>query len=128
MLEVFSYLTNQLVRSSGVGDRERWIITLRMAGHCGSGYAFGNHGKQAGDKVAKTALAEPQQPGIGPRDRALLELVDQLYETNQLDDELWERLTLLWPSDELVELVTLAGFYWMVASLANSLHVHDSES
>jgi hypothetical protein len=50
----------------------------------------------------------------------VLQLVDQLYETNDVDDALWARLAERWNPSELVELVSLSGLYWMASAVANA--------
>ena len=41
----------------------------------------------------------------------LIQLCDDLYETDSVSDKLWARLAGKWPRDQLLELIVTAGWY-----------------
>ena len=118
--DLFETLTDVFVRNSGLPGRDRWLITKRMAFRCGCTYGFGHASGGLDPELAELAVGRVDDARLSEPDRAILSLVDQLYETNTVDDDLWSRLASTRSPAELVELVSLTGFYWMASVVANS--------
>ena len=57
----------------------------------------------------------------------LLRLADELHDTSQVSDELWQALKLLWTEAQLIELIVLIGFYHTVSYVTNALQVELEE-
>ena len=47
-------------------------------------------------------------------------LADELFETNRVSDELWTALEKVWNTEQLVELVAIAGQYRLVSYFVNA--------
>ncbi|MCR8961584.1 hypothetical protein M0765_028780 [Variovorax sp. S2] len=60
---------------------------------------------------------------LAPRDRLLVQLVDQLHDTSHVDDALWEALGAHWSPPQLIELMMLAGWYHAVSYVCNAARV-----
>jgi alkylhydroperoxidase family enzyme len=73
--------------------------------------------------VAATCAAGPGHLAFTPRERLLLQLVDELHETAQVSDALWEALRATWTEAQLVELVALVGFYHLIAFVTNAFRI-----
>jgi 4-carboxymuconolactone decarboxylase len=108
--------------------REREIVILRMGWRCGSVYEFSEHtriGLECG--LSDEEIIGTTEPSgsrrLAARDRILLEFVDELYDANAISDETWEKLEARWSPQELIELLVVAGAYWMVSSVLNATRV-----
>jgi len=123
------------VRQGGLLDpgsitlREREIVILRTCALCGSEYEWGVHvaffaerARLSSEEVASTC-AEPGTGAFSPRKRLLLRLVDELHDTAQVSDALWQELAAEWTAEQLIELIALAGFYHLISFLTNALHI-----
>jgi hypothetical protein len=99
-----------------------------MAFRCNSVFEFGQHtviGKAAGiteDEVSQIVLP-PNSTRFARGDVALLHMVDELIDANRVSDETWHWLVSRWDDAELLELLMVAGFYWMIAGILNSADV-----
>ncbi|MGD9679684.1 MAG: carboxymuconolactone decarboxylase family protein [Candidatus Obscuribacterales bacterium] len=51
----------------------------------------------------------------GQRERLIIAMITALHESNKIDDELYGEAEKIFASKELVELVTIAGFYRLLA-------------
>ena len=110
--------------------REREIVIDRTCARCGSEYEWGVHvaffGARAGlteGEVAGTCAAEPEATAFAARERLLLRLVDELHDTASVSEALFSELEKQWRPDQLIELVTLAGFYHLISFVTNALRV-----
>jgi alkylhydroperoxidase family enzyme len=88
---------------------EREVVILRTCERAGCEYEWGVH-----------AAAFHEQPPSAER-RALLErLVDELHETDDVSDELWDRMAPHWDAQQRLELLVLHGWYRLIAGVANA--------
>jgi alkylhydroperoxidase family enzyme len=123
-----------LLDRGSVTLREREIVIARTCARCAAEYEWGVHvaffaakAKLTQEEIAGTCAADPAAAPFSPRERLLLRLVDELRDTARVSDELWSELAAAWSSEQLVELIALAGFYHMISFLANGLRVpHES--
>jgi alkylhydroperoxidase family enzyme len=75
-------------------------------------------------RIALTLASVPNFTGTDDEAlRAVVELADVLHDHAAVPTALWDRLTALWSNDEVLELITIAGFYRLVAQTANALRV-----
>jgi alkylhydroperoxidase family enzyme len=91
-------------------------------------FEFGQHtviGVAAG--ITEDEVSQIVQPlnrtRFAPGDVTLLHMVDELVDGNRVSDETWHRLASRWDEAELLELLMVAGFYWMIAGVLNSAGV-----
>lgn len=110
--------------------RDREIAILRTCARCGSEYEWGVHvsvfSARVGiseEKVTGTVVWNATDSRWEGRERAIVELVDQLHETAQIDDALWSRLEASFAADQIVELIVLIGFYHTISFVTNGLGV-----
>lgn len=101
-------------------------MILRTAWRTGCEYEFGQHvrlGRRAGlddEEIRRVTVDGAEWP---PSDHILIRLSDEIHETRDVSDELWEALSERWDRAALLELVALAGFYGMVAGILNAARV-----
>ncbi len=128
LLKRFNVMAGGLVAKGTLPARDRELVILRMAVRCRSVYEFGQHtlvGLASGlreDEVHRVVLPL-DVAAFPPPDEALLRMVDELYDENRVGDLTWLQLEERWNEAELLELLMVAGFYWMVAGVLNSAGV-----
>lgn len=107
--------------------REREIMIDRTCARTGSEYEWGVHialfAERAGltkDQVAATVCAEASETWSA-RERLIVRLADALHETSTIDEALWGEIVREFSTEQILELILLAGFYRTVAYLTNGL-------
>jgi alkylhydroperoxidase family enzyme len=119
-----------LGRKASINLREREIVILRVCARCGAEYEWGVHWTAFADAAGLgeterrvTASADGDLALLAPRDRLLVSMVDQLHDTGDVDDTLWEALNAHWSHAQLIELMMLAGWYHSVSYVCNAARV-----
>jgi alkylhydroperoxidase family enzyme len=119
-----------LLDKGSVTLREREIVIDRTCFRCGSEYEFGVHvtffGERAGflpDELRGLCTEDPEATVFSPREKLILRLCDELHLTATVSDALWASLAEDWTSEQLVELLVLAGLYHMIAFATNGLRL-----
>jgi 4-carboxymuconolactone decarboxylase len=126
LMRQVSAFGSALFQDALISPREREIVVLRVGWRCESRYEFGQHtmfGRAAG--LTDTEIARlAGGPGQWSReDAALVAMVDELCECNDITEPTWVELTRVYSPRQLVELVLLAGYYRMVSGLLNAAGV-----
>ncbi|WP_394558221.1 carboxymuconolactone decarboxylase family protein [Aquipseudomonas alcaligenes] len=118
--------------SISLADRE--LLILRTTARCGAEYEWGVHvafytGKTGFSQaqLADTCRAAPDAGVWRPEQLALLALADSLHDKSTLDDVLWGRLREHFSDEQLIECLSLVGFYHTVSFLLNGLRVEREE-
>ena len=113
-----------------LATRDREIVIQRVCGRCGCEYEWGVHAVAFAPRVgidaaqlAATARGTADDPVWSARDRLLVRLVDELHDTAQVSDALWEELRREWSVPQLLELLLVAGWYHAISYLANGARV-----
>lgn len=113
---------------------ERELIILRTCALCGAEYEWGVHvaGFSHKTKFTPQQIANSMAPTIetslwNETESALLLMVEQLHEMNQIDDALWQRLYSFYSHAQLVELVMLTGLYHAVSFVINAFKIQPEE-
>ena len=116
-----------LGRKAAIDLRDREVAITRVCARCGAEYEWGVHiaafgdaaGFSATDRRVMASVTEDLEL-LAPRDRLLVQLVDQLHDTSHVDDALWEALGAHWSPPQLIELMMLAGWYHAVSYVCNA--------
>jgi alkylhydroperoxidase family enzyme len=110
--------------------RDREIVIDRACARCGAEYEWGVHVAAFAQAAGLTpeqsrAIADPSadDASLSERDRLLVALVDQLHETAHVTDELWGQLAQHWNTQQLLELLMLAGWYRAISYVCNAARV-----
>lgn len=124
------YLSRQL--SLSLRDRE--LVIDRTTARCGCSYEWGVHvatyGARVGlspEQVHSIADGSPADACWPHHDSVLLEGVDALHDTADVDDDLWSRLTAEFTAVQLLDLFLLAGWYHAISFAANAARVEPEE-
>ncbi|ACL05363.1 Carboxymuconolactone decarboxylase [Desulfatibacillum aliphaticivorans] len=124
---------NLLGRGS-IDHRDREIVILRTCARCGSEYEWGVHTAYFAERfgisqeqIAATVHGDGQSPCWEEKDRLLIRMVDELHDSAQISDDLWNGLAAAWNPDQLVELIVLTGFYHTVSFVTNGAKVELEE-
>jgi len=120
----------QLGRSLSLGLREREIVIDRTCARCGCEYEWGVHvaffAARAGldaAQISSLTHGGPADPCWEERDRLLLRLVDELHDSSDVGDLLWEELHELFDHAQLLDLLLLCGWYHAISFTARAARV-----
>jgi alkylhydroperoxidase family enzyme len=110
--------------------RCRELMILRTCARCGAEYEWGVHiaafsvkAELTDQQINSTVNGTPEDDCWSTEDRHVIRLADQLHDQCTADDNLWHEVSSHFASDQLIELVMLAGLYHAVSYICNSLRV-----
>ncbi|MGH9133773.1 MAG: carboxymuconolactone decarboxylase family protein [Ilumatobacteraceae bacterium] len=120
-----------LGRALSLGKRQREIVIDRVTARCGCEYEWGVHVAYFADGVeltpdqirSLTSGSPADDCWHDPVERLLIEAVDSLHDTNDIDDALFARLRPLLTDDQLLDLFLLAGWYHAISYCARAARV-----
>jgi alkylhydroperoxidase family enzyme len=106
--------------------RQRELIILRTTAVAGAEYEWGVHvaffGAAAGfsaEQLHASVRLGPDAACWKPDEALLIRACDELHESAQLSDGLYERLRGTFSEAQLLELLVLAGLYRMISYVVN---------
>jgi alkylhydroperoxidase family enzyme len=114
--------------ASVLAPRDLEIVILRTSWLCRSAYVWGEHvgfGKKAGltaeeiERLTEGSAA----PGWSERDGALNTMIEELHETSFVSDKTWAVIADHFSEQQIIEILTMIGFYHEVAFLYNAMQV-----
>ena len=113
-----------------VDIRDRELVIHRTTARCRSEYEWGVHvaafGRPLGfsdELIRATVEAGPDDPIWDARQALLVRLCDELHDTCDVSDELWQALAGHFDADQLIELIYTVGMYHAVSFLTNGLRI-----
>ena len=111
-------------------DRDRELLILRTAWHCGSDYEWTQHVRIAGaagvtpEEMERLRASDaPNDPALAPFDATLITAVDELHESSCLGDATWATLAERYDERQLIEVPMVVGHYHLLAFTLNSLGI-----
>jgi alkylhydroperoxidase family enzyme len=121
----------ELSRELSLSMRDREIVIDRTCARCGCEYEWGVHVAFFAERVAFT---DEQLVSItrghatdacwqSDREVVLIELVDSLHETSDIDDALWSRAAARFTDRELLDITMLTGWYHAISFTARAARV-----
>jgi alkylhydroperoxidase family enzyme len=123
-----------LLDKGSIAVQDRELVILRACALCKAEYewgvhvaAFSGHAKINQEQVYDTVKKKINPELWSETQVYLLELVDQLHETQTVTDDLWINLCKLYRHDQLIELIMVTGLYHAVSFIVNSLHIEKEE-
>ena len=123
-------MAGHLLDRGSISLRERELVIDRTCARCGSEYEWGVHVAFFAERVhltpaeiAATRALDPDTTPFPPRERLLLRLVDELHDTAQVSDALWQALRAEFTDAQLVELVALTGLYHLISFVTNAFTI-----
>lgn len=119
-----------LLAHGRLSPRDREIVVHRTCARAGCAYEWGVHAVAYGAAVGltaaqlrATATGDASDSAWGPRERLLVRAADELHDTSTISDALHDELAAEWAPDQLLELLVLAGWYRLIAYVANGARV-----
>ena len=114
--------------------RTRELMILRTCVRCGAEYEWGVHVASFGqkaqwtrDQLHSSVHGDASDCCWNDEDRLVIGLADELHDTNSVGPRLWQQASERYSSEQLVELIMLAGLYHAVSFLVNACEVqHES--
>ncbi len=128
LLDRFNRFGGFLLNRGLVPPRERELVILRVGANARSEYEFGQHtlmGRAAGlsdHEIAALATAPSAHPW-SPGDLDLIAMADELCADDCVGEATFAALAERWDTDQLIELIVVAGFYRLVSGFLNSFGV-----
>ena len=121
----------ELGRHLSVPMRAREIVIDRTCARCGCEYEWAVHVALFGARVGLDDAQVGSLTHGSSRDacwsedseRVLIDLVDQLHDTSDVDDLLWSRLAACYDPPQLLDLLLLCGWYHAISFVARAARV-----
>jgi hypothetical protein len=120
------FRAGSLLDRGPVSLRHREIVIDRTCARCGCTYEWGVHVAFFGERVALTpeqiraiARSDATDPAWNGEERLLIRLVDELHDSADIADQLWNDLGKAFGLEQVFELIALVGFYHTVSFFAN---------
>ena len=119
-----------LLDSGPIELRDREIVILRTCARCSSEYEWGVHvavfSQKAGLSEREIAASLQRDADGGPwspREMGLIRMVDELHDTATLSDAAWAALSAFYSEEQMLELITLVGYYHTISFVTNACRV-----
>jgi 4-carboxymuconolactone decarboxylase len=106
-----------------VDARDRELMILRTCARAGAEYEWGVHATAFGAGVGLNGEQIAATTADDPGDDLVVRLADELYETNDVSDELWALLAERFADDQLLELIVTAGWYRLLSYVINAARI-----
>ena len=102
----------------------------RTCARCGCAYEWGVHIAFFAQRVAltpeqirATVRGDADDSAWSDEERLLIRMVDELHDSANLSDEMWDALAATFSVEQIFELIALVGFYHTVSFFANGLRL-----
>lgn len=129
-LHLFCSLSSYVYGRIKLSPRHREIIILCVTANCRGDYEWDVHANHVAPNVGLTASQildtklRSHSFSDWTRDELLiLRLCDQLSTSFDITDDLWLEISGKWPTEILVEMITLCGLYCMASMIGNALRI-----
>jgi alkylhydroperoxidase family enzyme len=106
----------------------REIVINRTCASCGCSYEWGVHvaffadrAELTPEQVRATFRGDANDSAWRNEEILLIRLVDELHDTAQVSDQLWNALVTAFSIEQIFGLIALVGFYHTVSFFANGL-------
>jgi alkylhydroperoxidase family enzyme len=129
-LRVFKRMVaGNLLDKGSITLRERELLILRTCARCSAEYEWGVHvalfaQRAKLDQAAIAAtVARGEYDALTAPEKLLLRTADALHDEAGIGDDLWQELAAHYSSEQLLEIVTLVGFYHAISFMVNAARV-----
>jgi len=75
------------------------------------------------EQLAATVRGSAEDPVWSAGDAELIAAADALYDIGTLPDDLWQALAARFASDQLLEIVIVAGWYRLISYIVNTTQI-----
>jgi alkylhydroperoxidase family enzyme len=129
---VRSPFVNYLKESICLPLRDRELAILRTAWNCGADFMWAMHteiGLRSGlsrNEIERVGTS-PHDAAWTPKESAVMQSMDELHEHSRISDSTWKVLAGAYDHRQLIELITLAGSYHVMAYLMGAIGIRPPE-
>jgi len=129
LYDVWRPLARYLNASTTLTLRDREIVILRTAWLSHSQYEWGNHalvvatGNVLSDQEMLGIRLGSSAPNWTPAEAALIAATEEYKASSAISEATWQTLSDTYSDEQLVELLVLIGFYWLIAFFASSVQI-----
>ena len=121
----------ELSKRCSLSMREREIVIDRTCARCGCEYEWGVHVAFYADRVGFsnqqiTSLTHGSASDAcwtEERDRILIDAVDELFESAQISDQLWQGFKDILSDQQILDVLLMTGWYHAISFAANGTHL-----
>jgi 4-carboxymuconolactone decarboxylase len=124
------FRAGSLLDRGPISLRHREIVIDRTCARCGCSYEWGVHVAffaervaMTPDQVRATVVGDAKDPAWSGEELLLIRLVDELHDTSDISDGLWQALGAAFTVEQVFEAIALVGFYHTVSFFANGLRL-----
>lgn len=134
LLRRFNALGGLYVTHGLLPARLRELVILRTAWRTSCEYEWGQHviiGRNVGlsdEEIVRVTHSTDSTDLWSPADSLVLNIADELLDSVDVNEGTWGVAISMWSDAELLELVTLVGFYRMTAGLLNAVRVQREDA
>lgn len=126
-LRRYLVFSNHVLGKNTLPLTSRELMILRIAARTQAAYEWDQHvriARRAGlaDETI-LAAATGAWEGLDELDRVLLTATDSLVESQNIDDELWDRLSAHLSTEQVIDVLYTVGQYLTIATVINTLGV-----
>jgi len=115
-----------LLEKTNIDFRFREIVIDRVTARCGCEYEWGVHIRRyaahaslSEDQIYSIVHGSSKDPCWDAKDRALIDMVDELNSRATLSDDAFNALNEHFEEEVIIELLVLTGWYHTISFLAN---------
>lgn len=121
----------ELSKRISLSLRDREIIIDRTCARCGCEYEWGVHvafyagraGFSDDEITSLTHGSASDECWIEGRDRILVAAVDELFDSAQISDVLWSRLSEVFTDEQILDVLLMTGWYHAICFAANGMQL-----
>ena len=124
------FRAGSLLDRGPISLRHREIVINRTCARCGCAYEWGVHVAFFAQRVAltpeqirATVHGDADDSAWSDEEKLLIRMVDELHDSANLSDEVWNALAATFSVEQIFELIALVGFYHTVSFFANGLRL-----
>jgi alkylhydroperoxidase family enzyme len=128
LARVRSPFVSYVMNSTCLPLRHRELAILRTAWDCGADFMWEMHneiGLRCGlsQEEIERVGAGPDHAAWSPEEAAVIRSMDELHVHSRIADQTWKILTGMYDNRQLIELITLAGSYHVMAYMMGAIGI-----
>ena len=112
-----------ILHGNNLPDRAREVAIIRACARARGAYPYRQHagiGRSVGVTEPEiAALGQLRPTGLGEEARILVDMVDGLYQGNDLEDGLWARAQAAFSNEQIMDVILICGFYGLISAVLN---------
>ena len=123
LFQAIGGLALHIANQNSLPDPARELVIIRSCARARGAYPYRQHvgiGRDAGlTEVEITAVGQLRPSGLDREARILVAMVDALYRSNDLDDDVWARAQTALSTEQIMDVIVICGFYGLISAVLN---------